>query len=97
VDQILAHYPYLLTLGPAMGVVLGWARQQSWLRGFGLLGTAVVAATLTVAGFGLLHGWSWAQWRELPIAVALLVGLSNVTGSTLGTALEALGVKRVAA
>lgn len=96
-DQILSHYPYLLALGPAMGIVLGWARQQSWLRGFGLLGTAIVAAALTVTGFGLYQGWGWSQWRELPVAVALLVGLSNVTGSTLGTALEAFGVKRAGA
>ena len=94
-DNLISAYPWMPALAPVMGIALGWARQQAWLRGFGLLGTAVATAVVVSGAFGLSQGWGPQEWRAFPFTVILLVGESKVAGATFGTLLEKLGVKRV--
>jgi hypothetical protein len=96
VDSLLCQYPWLVEVTPLFGIALGWARRQGWLRGFGLLGTALATALVVVGTFGLAAGWGPHQWRAVPMTVVLLVGLSNVSGSTFGTILETVGIKKAA-
>jgi hypothetical protein len=97
VESLIGQYPWMPTLAPVFGIGLGWARHQGWLEGFGLLGTAFATAVVVVGGFGLLHGWGPHEWLAFPGTIVLLLGESNVTGSTFSTLLERFGLQRAGA
>ncbi len=78
---------WLVALAPLMGSLLLWAKSAGKIQGFGLLFTAIGIAVAIVGAAGLAKGWDARQWRRAPMAVLMLVSVSDLTSGTVGTAL----------
>ncbi len=87
---MLTEPGWLVALAPLMGWFLLWARQQQWIRGLWLLATATGAAVLIVGAYGLSAGWHAVEWRQAPMAVLMLVSVSNLTSQTTRAVVEAV-------
>lgn len=91
-DEFLDRYPWLVTIaGPLTGALLQRLQAAGKLRGFALLGVSAAVATGIVGAWGLASGWSVAQWRDAPLLVLVILGWSNLTGSTLAELRERRG------
>jgi hypothetical protein len=80
---IFAQYPWLAVVGPLVGFLIARLKDLGKLSGFGLLGVSLGVTVLTVACYGFAEGWPAHEWHKVPFAVLVLMGVSNLTSTTV--------------
>ena len=87
---MLTDAGWLVGLGPLMGFFLLWMQKQTWIKGLWLLASAIGAAMMIVGAYGLSVGWHPTEWRQAPMAVLMLVAVSNLTSQTTKAVVDAV-------
>ena len=87
---IFAQYPWLAVVGPLVGLLIARLKDLGALSGFGLLGVSFGVTVLTVGCYGFAEGWPAHEWHKVPFAVLVLMGVSNLTSTTVLHARDAL-------
>jgi prepilin-type N-terminal cleavage/methylation domain-containing protein/prepilin-type processing-associated H-X9-DG protein len=79
---IFSQYPFLAILGPLVGLIMSKIKDSGTVKGFALLGVAVLVSLGVIAAYGFAEGWTGEAWRKVPLALIVIVSVSQLTAQT---------------
>ena len=83
---IFAKYPFLVVVGPLVGLLLAKIKATGKIQGFGLLGVSFLVTAVTLIAYGFADNWSAETWRKAPFGILVILAISELTtNATLHT------------
>lgn len=82
-DDFIRDNSWMATLGPLIGMIILWAKEEEMLKGWQLFWASIGSAALFIGAWGVYQSWTFAQWRVAPFAILITVCSSSFTGSTM--------------
>jgi hypothetical protein len=79
---IFKEYPFLAIIGPLVGFIMAKIKDAGKVQGFGLLAVALLVTVLVTGAYGLAEGWTVDAWRKAPLAVIVILSVSQLTAQT---------------
>lgn len=82
-EQIFDQYPWMGLLGPLIGAIVLWLKEEEMLSGWKLLWASCGACFGVICAYGLAQGWTIVEWRHVPFVGIVVIATSSLTASTL--------------
>lgn len=79
---IFAQYPFLAVIGPLVGLIMARIIQTGKVQGLMLLVVALLVSTVVTGAYGLAEGWVLESWRKAPLAILVILSVSQLTTQT---------------
>ena len=79
---IFAQYPFLAVIGPLVGLIMAQIKGSGKIQGLALLGVAFLVTLVVTFTYGLAESWTGEAWRKAPLAIVVILSVSQLTAQT---------------